>query len=57
MPLNKDLLLGKQNSLEKFVVKKSADTEAIRTYLPGTGTLSWMLWCAAGIPHSQRYPS
>ena len=27
--------------------------EVLGTYLPGTGTLSWVVWCGAGIPHFQ----
>ena len=26
------------------------------TYLPGNGTLGWVVWCGAGIPHSQSIP-
>ena len=30
--------------------------EVMGTYLPGTGTLGWVVWCRSGIPHSQRIP-
>ena len=30
--------------------------ELLGTYLPGTGTLGWCAWCAAGTPHSQYIP-
>ena len=26
------------------------------TYFPGTGTLGWVIWSGAGIPHSQVVP-
>ena len=30
--------------------------EVMGTYLPGTGTLSWVVWCGAGIPHLWGLP-
>ena len=30
--------------------------EVMGTYLPGTDTLGWVVWCGAGIPHSQGIP-
>ena len=30
--------------------------EVMGTYLPGTGTMCWVVWCGAGIPHSQDIP-
>ena len=26
------------------------------TYLSGTGNLGWVIWCGAGVPHSQDVP-
>ena len=31
--------------------------EVMGTYLPGSGTLGWVVWCGAGNPSFERYPS